>query len=213
MKSVFRRPLLRWSAGASLVVCLSLAAVAQAQTVAPVAPPAHALPGGSIYQIAAPLTDHNGRVFTLKEHLGRPVLVSMFYSTCQFVCPMLIDTMALTQKALTPHERAQLDLLLITFDPERDDVRKLKSIAVSREVDSHEWTLARTDSSSTRKLAATLGIQYRLLSDGDFNHTTVLVLLDAEGRPVARTKKMGVLDPDFVKQVKQVLFASSNNGT
>ena len=31
-----------------------------------------------------------------------------------------------------------------------------------------------------RTIAGLLGIRYRALADGDFNHTTVLVLLDAE---------------------------------
>ena len=42
-----------------------------------------------------------------------------------------------------------------------------------------------------RKLAGVLGIRYRELADGEFNHTSALVLLDAEGRVLARTEKLG----------------------
>ena len=191
--------------GLCLASCLllSTAATAQSARVDPV--PAAALASDSVYQVNATLTDQNGHGFKLKEHLGKPVLVSMFYTSCKFVCPMLIDTMALTRQGLTPEERAQIDMLLISFDPQRDDVKKLKSVALSREVDSNPWTLARTDVSSSRKIAATLGIQYRLLSDGEFNHTTVLVLLDRDGRVVGRTQKMGAADPAFIKLVKQTL--------
>jgi protein SCO1/2 len=193
-------------------LALSLAAAtlahAQAQTPAPGAAPAPALAADSVYQLNASLTDQNGRAFQLKEHLGRPVLLSMFYTSCKFVCPMLINTMEITQQGLNAAERAQLDLLLISFDPDHDDVKKLKAVTVSHGLDSSQWTLARADSSSVRKIAATLGIQYRLLSDGDYNHTTVLLLLDGDGRIVGRTKKMGAPDAEFIQLVKKTRRAA-----
>jgi protein SCO1/2 len=164
-----------------------------------------ALPGNSIYQNAAMMTDQNGQSFKLADRRGQPMLVSMFYNSCQFVCPMLIDTLAGTEKELTSDERAHLSMMLITFDPARDDVKTLKSIADKRNLDPAHWTLARTDAGSVRKIAATLGIQYRLLADGEYNHTTVLVLLDADGRVVGKTKKIGMVDPDFVKLIRQTL--------
>jgi len=53
-----------------------------------------------------------------------------------------------------------------------------------------------------RKLAAVLGIQYRALKNGDFNHTTALILLDADGRIAGRSTQLGNADPAFVKAVK-----------
>jgi protein SCO1/2 len=61
--------------------------------------------------------------------------------------------------------------------------------------------LARTDATSVRKLAAVLGIQYRALPDGEFNHSTELILLDDKGHIAARIAKMGVVDAGFVSQV------------
>jgi protein SCO1/2 len=164
-----------------------------------------ALPGNSIYQNSVSMVDQDGHTFKLAERRGQPMLVSMFYNSCQFVCPMLIDTLGGTEKELTSEERARMSVMLITFDPARDDVKTLKSISDKRALDPTHWTLARTDAASVRKIAATLGIQYRLLADGEYNHTTVLVLLDAEGRIVGRTKKIGMVDPDFVKQIRQTL--------
>ena len=208
MQPLFRTTLARAFMGLGLAAGLALSNAAWAQAAAANPATEHVLPGDSLYQLGATLTDQNGHAFKLKEHLGKPVLVSMFYTSCKFVCPMLIDAMETTRQGLTVVERAQLDLLLVSFDPEHDDVKKLKSIATSRELDSSQWTLARTDASSARKIAATLGIQYRLLSDGDYNHTTVLVLLDGQGRIVGRTKKLGAADADFIQLVKKTLHAT-----
>lgn len=208
MQHLFCTALVRALTGLGLAVSLAFSTASIAQTATNPAQE-HVLPGDSLYQLGANLTNQNGRVFKLKEHLGKPVLVSMFYTSCKFVCPMLIDAMETTRQGLSVAERAQLDLLLVSFDPDHDDVAKLKSMTVSRELDTNQWTLARTDNSSARKIAAALGIQYRLLADGDFNHTTVLVLLDGNGRIVGRTKKLGTADADFIQLVKKTLQANA----
>jgi protein SCO1/2 len=185
----------RWGGALLLALCTAL-------------PAAAALPGDSVYQLPAKMTDQDGHAFTLGQRQGHPVLVSMFYNSCEFVCPMLIDTMRLTEDALGEKERAALSMMLITFDPARDSVKTLKKVATERTLDPARWSVARTDGASVRKIAAVLDIQYRLLQNGEFNHSTVLVLLDQDGRVVARTKKMGVLDPEFLAQVKQTIAST-----
>lgn len=182
---------------ALLGACVALPAAAEAP-----------LPGGSLYRIDAPLSDQDGHAFTLAARRGQPLLVSMFYNSCQFVCPMLIDTVRMTADSLPARERAGLSTLLITFDPARDDVKVLKAVAAQRGLDPAHWTLARTDAASVRKIAAALDIQYRLLTDGEYNHTTVLVLLDRDGSVVGRSKKMGAVDPEFVKLIRATLAAA-----
>jgi protein SCO1/2 len=95
--------------------------------------------------------------------------------------------------------------LLISFDPARDSVPVLHQYAERRKLQASLWTLARAEPASTRQLAALLGVQYRPLPDGDFNHSSELLLLDEEGRIVARTAIIGRLDPEFVQAVKNTL--------
>jgi len=166
------------------------------------APPPLTLPSNSVYQLPLTLTDQQGHPRMLAEHRGQPVLVSMFYTSCQFVCPMLIDALSDTEAKLTPDERSKLSVLMVSFDPERDTVAVLKKTAEQRQLDPAHWTLARTDAKSVRKLAAVLGIQYKALPNGDFNHTTALILLDSEGRIAGRSSQLGNADPAFVSLVK-----------
>jgi protein SCO1/2 len=63
------------------------------------------LPGDSVYQLQSALLDQDGKPFKLTDLRGRPVVVSMFYNSCQFVCPMLIDTVRATQDRLSAGER------------------------------------------------------------------------------------------------------------
>jgi protein SCO1/2 len=165
------------------------------------------LPGDSIYQMPLALVDQDGRDFQLADRADRPQLVSMFYTSCPYVCPLIIDTLKKTQAALTPAARAKLDVLLVSFDPVRDTPARLKQVYAERKLDGASWTLARTDERSVRQLAALLGIQYRALAAGDISHSSALVLLDAQGRVLARTERIGAIDADFIAAVNQALAA------
>jgi protein SCO1/2 len=166
---------------------------------------AQPLPADSIYQLPASLTDHNGRNFRLDERRGKPLLISMFYTSCQFVCPMLVDAMRDTEAQFSPTQREQVNVLIVSFDPARDTVAALKRTAEQRGIDSPHWALARSDAATVRKLAAVLGVQYRALPNGDINHSTALILIDADGRILGRTTQLGNADPAFVKLVQATL--------
>jgi hypothetical protein len=52
-------------------------------------------------------------------------------------------------------------------------------------------------------------LQYRALDNGDFNHSTARILVDAQGRIVGRTSERAGADPVFVKLLKATLASSS----
>lgn len=169
--------------------------------------PVASVPGDSVYQSNAALTDQDGRALHFADGRGKPRLVSMFYSSCPYMCPLIIDTIKMTEHALPEADRKRLEVLLISFDAERDTPAALKALAGKRHIDTPRWTLAHADATDVRSLAAVLGIQYRQLQNHEFSHSSVLVLLDAEGRIVARSEKLGEPDADFVAAVARLLDA------
>ena len=210
-----KQPSLHRALRSSFAVLL-LAAQTLALSAAPTGLPVHdsgaaaALAPDSIYQLAIPLTNQDGRTAPLAERRGQPMLVSMFYTSCEYVCPMLIDAMRDTESTLSVEERNRLPVLMVSFDPAHDSVAVLRQKADERHLDGAHWTLARTDAASVRKLAAVLGVRYRALANGDFNHTSELILIDADGRIVARTARLGNADPAFVRRVKAVVAGASH---
>lgn len=167
------------------------------------------IPADSIYQLNDSFTDQNGKDFKLAARSGQVQLVAMFYSSCQYACPLIIDSAKGVEHALTPAQRGKLALLLISFDPKRDTPQVLAALALKRKLDLSHWTLALTQASSVRKAAALLGVRYRELANGEFNHSSQLILLDAQGRVLARTEKMGgVPDREFLKAVAGALGSS-----
>ena len=164
------------------------------------------LPPESVLRPAEAYTDQAGKTFHLEDRRGHVQVVSMFYTSCTFTCPLMIDSGLGIQHALAPSERDALRLLVVSFDPQRDTAAVLGALAAKRKLDPARWTLARTDEAGARKLAALLGIRYRRMASGDFSHSTELVLLDADGRILAKTDQIGTLpDPAFLAEVKKAL--------
>jgi len=176
--------------------------LAFAANAAPAAEPA-ALQRGSVYKLPLPLTDQSGRTSDWRTRRGKPQLVSMFYTSCQYICPLIVDSGKAVEKNLAPEQQRRLGILLVSMDPKRDTPAALQSVVDKRHLDTTRWTLASPSPGDVRAVAGVLGIRYRQLADGEFNHTSALVLLDAEGRVLARTEQVGSRpDPDFIAAVR-----------
>lgn len=166
------------------------------------------LPGDSVYRVDAALIDQSGTPHRFADSAGAARLVTMFYASCGYVCPLLIEQIRRIEARLDDAERARLHVLLISLDPERDTPQALAELAVRRKLDTARWTLAQPAAADLRKLSAVLGVQYRKRDDGEFNHSSVITLLDAEGRVLAQTAQLGG-EPDagFIATLKQALTA------
>lgn len=178
------------------VLTLMVASLAAGQT--PVT-----LPKDSVYQLPLRLTDQHGKSWNWGDKRGKPQVVAMFYTSCQYICPLIVDSGKAVEHALTPTERGRLGILLISMDPARDNPAALMAVAQKRDLDLAHWTLAAPKATDVRSAAGVLGVRYRQLADGEFNHTSALVLIDAQGRILAKTEKVGSrIDPEFLTAVR-----------
>lgn len=189
--------LFRGLAAAALLIFVGSVSAAQ---------PAKPLPSDSIYQLPLPLTTSQGQTRDWRSLRGKPQLISMFYTSCQFVCPLIIETGKAVERQLTPDQQKRLGITFISMDPARDTSVALKNMADKRKLDPARWTLASPKASDVRAAAGVLGIRYRQLADGEFNHTSVVILVDGEGRILARSEKIGSKpDPAFVAEVRKAV--------
>ena len=162
------------------------------------------LPGDSIYQLPVKLTDQDGNTRDWRGLRGKPRVLSMFYTSCKYICPLVVDSGKAVEHRLTPAQRQRIGLVLVSMDPARDDAAALKKIAEQRKLDTKRWIHAAPPKDDVRSVAGVLGIKYRALADGEFNHTSALVLVDADGRILARTEQMGPIpDPGFLAAVRK----------
>jgi protein SCO1 len=145
------------------------------------------LPADSVYQLRTQLTTQKATPAGLDLYRGHPTLISMFYGSCPAACPMLITAMQVYESHLDGPSRARLRVLLVSFDPQRDTPAQLDRLARLHRTDPGRWTFARAAGPDVRRIAALLGISYRRLPGGDFDHSLLITLLDDDGRILART--------------------------
>jgi len=140
---------------------------------------------GSLYDLEAHLIDQNGQKIGLDIFRGHLVVASMFYASCNYSCPVLIDSLKNLDAKLDNQTRENIRYLLISFDPEHDTPAILKKLSADGKIDSKRWILASPSPLEVREIAAILNFTYRALPEGGFNHSSSLTLLDNNGRPLA----------------------------
>ena len=179
-------------AGAVAAILLAVAALpADAQHehhhAAPAAPPRT----DSVYELSASLVDQDGQKVGLDLFRGHPVLISMFYTTCPDACPLLIADLLRIERDLPAPTRADLRVVLVSLDPEHDTPEALRALANAHGLDLSRWRLLRAPDDTVREVAAVLGIRYRKLPEGGFNHSSVITLLDPSGVILTRVEGLG----------------------
>ena len=171
------------------------------------------LPPDSVYQLQAQMVDQAGHAQAWREQRGKPRLVSMFYTSCPYMCPLIVDSGKAVERQLTPAERDRIGITLVSLDPARDTPKALQALAGKRQLDANRWSLLAPREDDVRAIAGVLGVRYRKLDNGEFNHSSELILLDADGRILARSDKVGTVpDPGFVAQVRRALAPVAKGG-
>jgi protein SCO1/2 len=168
-------------------------------------PLAVAGPEDSIYLLEATLTDQGGKQQPLQVHRGHPVLVTMFYGSCPAACPLLISALQRIERRLPATRRDELRVMMISIDPVRDTPPALMKLAQTHRADLARWSFMRAQPRDIRQIAAVLGVQYRQQPDGEFNHSSVITLLDRDGSIIAQTSMIGRDDPEFVATLGKAL--------
>ncbi len=170
------------------------------------------LPGSSLYQLDVLLEPAGSAPIRLATLKGKPLLITMFYSHCTSVCPLLTTQLQHLVAALAPTDQQRLQVLMVSFDTERDAPQALAAFMAEHHIRDPNWRVARGSTSDVRALAAALGIQYRELPDHSFNHSAVITLLDAEGVPRAHTQMITGQDPAFLASVTALLGGKPAKG-
>lgn len=194
---------------AAAVVLALAAAMAGAVDAAPAlpagAPPASSLPGESVYQVGARLQTADGGWRSMVSLADRPVILAMFYSSCTSVCPILVPQMQRIEAALGAAERSHVRFVLVSLDSVADTPDRLAAFASAHHLDQPGWIVARASATDVRSLAAVLGVRYRQLPDGSFNHSTAVTLLDERGVVRGRSQVPADDDRDFLAKMRALL--------
>ena len=135
----------------------------------------------SLYGLPGQWTDQNGRPFELASLRGSPVLLVLFYGTCDSVCPVVVRDLQKVEALLPEADRRRTRFVLVTIDPKVDTPERLLDYAQRHSLDLDRWTLLNGPPEQVRVLANALGFKYRPTGKGQYSHTIRIHVLDRTG--------------------------------
>lgn len=147
----------------------------------------------SLFHLDAEWRTQRGDSFRLADLAGRPTVITMIYGTCNTACPILVNDARRIREALPEAHRDELQVVIVSFDPERDTPEAMTDYAATRKLEGDRWHFLHGDDMDIRTLAALLGVRYRENGDGTFDHSNLVALLDPSGR-IARREE-GLMQP------------------
>ncbi len=145
-------------------------------------------------------TDQEGKERRLREFAGKPQVVAMIFTHCEYACPM---TLAALKKIEAAVSRMPVHYLLLSIDPARDTPEVLKAYARRESLDPDRWTLLCADAGSVREIAAVLGIRYKQNPDGGFAHSNLITLLDRGGVIRDQLKGLGAEPEPLIEAIRE----------
>ena len=134
----------------------------------------------SLYQADAAFTTDTGAPFKLGSLRGRPVVLTMFFASCGYACPLTVTDMQAIREKLPAALRDRAAFVLVSFDVARDTPAALANYRAQRALDA-SWTLLRGTDDSVRELAALLGVKFKQEADGAFSHSNLITILNPQG--------------------------------
>jgi len=159
----------------------------------------------SLYQAEGKWTDDRGEAFTLATLRGRPVVLAMFFANCTYACPMLVSDMQRLRASLPADARAKAQFVLVSFDVARDTPAALKAYRERMGLEADTWTLLHGDTAGVQELAMLLGVKFKQDAQGQFSHSNLITVLNAEGE-IAHQR--AGLSGDVSEAAKAVALAS-----
>ena len=115
---------------------------------------------------------------------GKPVVVSMIYTSCLGICPtttrQLAAAVRVARGALGP---SGFTVLSVGFDTARDTPQALQAFATAQRVTDPRWWFVTADAGEIERLAVDTGFWFAP-GAGMFDHLSQITILDGRGRVV-----------------------------
>jgi protein SCO1/2 len=150
--------------------------------------------------------DDGGKQISLESLHGKPVVISLIYTSCYHVCPMVTTNLARTVRiARAALGEDSFTVLTIGFDTPVDTPDRMRVFARQQGVAIDDWHFVSTDAATMKQLAKDVGFSYFASAKG-FDHMIQATVLDAGGRVYRQIYGMAPEPPALVEPLKEILW-------
>ena len=150
-------------------------------------------------------TDANGRPVKLSDYRGKPLVISLIYTSCYHVCPTITrrlhKVVGVAQQALGADS---FSVITVGFDAPKDTPQAMQGFAKSQDISLPQWQFLSTDAPTIERLSKALGFIY-FASPKGFDHLSQVTLVGPEGKVYRQVYGDNFEVPVMVEPLKELV--------
>ena len=153
------------------------------------------------------LRDVRGQAFQLGQVAGRPLVVSMIYTSCHHVCPMITRNLArnieIAREALGEDA---FSVVTVGFDWQVDSPDRMRQFAAEQGASGiDDWHFLASDAATIDALSENLGFLFFPSAKG-FDHLVQTTVVDRHGTIYRQLYGVDIETQAFVEPLKELVF-------
>lgn len=156
------------------------------------------------------LLQSDGSMLALSDLKGRPLVLSLIYTSCSTVCPAGTETLKVSvAKARRALGGESFQVLTLGFDARNDTPQRMRAFAIDHSIDGDPlWHVASASPAVLHALLDEVGFSYAGAAGG-FDHVSQTTILDAEGRVYRQVYGDDYPLPVLVEPLKELVFGTT----
>lgn len=162
---------------------------------------------------ALDFVDANGNPVNLSQFLGKPLVISLVYTSCYHTCPLITENLDHAVKnANNALGVEKLNVVTIGFDARYDTPDRMKNFARNHGVDRPNWHMLSGDEETIKALAKDVGFIF-FPSPRGFDHLAQTTILNKDGEVYTQVYGANFPIPGLVEPLKDLVFGRERDFT
>jgi len=152
------------------------------------------------------LLRQDGSAVPIEHYRGRPLVISLIYTSCHHVCPSTTQYLQqVVEKARSVLGSDSFQVVSVGFDTARDGPAQMADFRRSVGIVADNWDFLAADADNLDTLVRQLGFIYYPSPKG-FEHLVQASIIDAEGVVYRQVYGMSFPTPALVEPLKELVF-------
>lgn len=152
------------------------------------------------------LTRPDGSVVALEDFQGKPLVISLIFTSCHHICPATTQNLdEVVQKARQALGTDSFEVISVGFDTSRDTPQRMTQFRKETGVSDKHWSFLSGDADNMAELVRQLGFIYSPSPRG-FDHLLQTSIIDASGDVYRQVYGISFPTTQLVEPLKQLVF-------
>ena len=144
----------------------------------------------------------------IKQYRGKPLIISLIYTSCHHICPTLTNHLAEVVKvAREALGEESFSVITVGFDTAVDSPERMRLYSLERNIKISGWDFLSTDKDTIEAFSNDVGFIFFESAKG-FDHLSQISLLDADGKVYRQVYGVDYEPPILIEPLKELIFGN-----